>query len=189
MGKLKKTLGSKEKGATPMVQVESEVSEARPGAWKTMLLPAPDESTVNKHRQVPIAIDEQVVQDVANGGQASEIEDKYSLQRGYVRRVLIRRFGSIEGMKKALTAQCLENAIILNEYAIERKEQIPPAAALMGAKVMIDGAIAIEKSTVDRPSTVDFASLAALGSTLVRLERWVDGTDKTISPAPVVSLT
>lgn len=176
-GKLKKALGV-EKGTAPMQSVPE--SEARPGAWKTMLLPAPVEATVNKNRHVPVALDEQIVRDVADGAKASEIEEKYSVREGYVRSVLVRRFGSIEGMKKALRAQCLENAIALNEYAIQRIDQIQPGQALIGAKIMIDGALALEKSSIDRPTTVDFAALAALGQTLERVEKIVIGKDRTI---------
>lgn len=171
-GKLKKALGV-DAGVAPMSAIPE--SEARPGAWKTMLLPAPAEDKVNKLRHVPTALDDQIVRDVADGAKASEIEEKYAVREGYVRAVLIRRFGSIEGMKKALRAQCLENAIALNEYAIQNIKQIPPGQALVGAKIMIDGALALEKSSIDRPTTVDFAALAALGQTLERVEKVVIG--------------
>ena len=159
-------------------------ADVRPGGWKSFLLPAPNESEVNKQRQVPVLIDEKIVGDVADGKKASEIEDELELPRGYVRRVLIRRFGSVEGMKRALQAQCLENAIALNEYAMERITQIPAGQALVGAKVMIDGALALEKNRAERPTTVDFAALAALGGVLERVEKVVTGTDRTI---PAVS--
>jgi hypothetical protein len=83
-------------------------------------------------------------------------------------------------MKKALQAQCLENAIALGEYAMERIEQIAPSQALAGSKLMIDSALALGKASSERPTTVDFASLAALGATLERLEKVVTGTDRTI---------
>jgi len=178
--KLKKALGiDSADGEAPMKKVVP--ADARLGAWKTELLPAPRESTVNKHRQVPTAVDDQIVADVADGKYAAEIERAYGLRDGYVRSCLVRRFGSIEGMKRALQAQCLENAIALNDYAISRLEQIAPGQALVGAKIMIDGALALEKSRVDRPSTVDFAGLAALGSTLERIEKVITGSDRTVS--------
>ena len=170
--KLKKAL--KVESATPMESL------ARPGAWKTHLLPAPSEGKVRKDRQVPLAIDEAIVTDVANGGKNAEIEEKYHVREGYVRTVLIRRFGSIDGMKKALQGQCLENAIALNEYAIERLEQIPPSQALVGAKIMIDGALALEKSSSDRPIAVDFVALFALGRSLENIEKVVSGSDRTV---------
>lgn len=177
--KLKKTLGLKKgDGQAPMLKLTE--ADARPGAWKTMLLPAPDEKSVNKNRQVPVLVDDQIVDDVANGKYAADIEKAYGLRDGYVRACLVRKFGSIEGMKRACQAQCLENAIALNDYAISRIEQIAPGQALIGAKIMIDGALALEKSRVDRPSTVDFAALAALGESLGRIEKVVMGTDRTI---------
>jgi len=48
---------------------------------------------------------------------------------------------------------------------------------------MIDGALALEKSTTERPSTVDFAALSALGEVLHRVEKKIVGTDRTISPS------
>jgi hypothetical protein len=180
-GKLKKVTGLKKSDAPPMQSIPQ--AAARPGAWRELLQKAPTEETVNKHRHQPLAVDDAIVDAVANGDKASDIEDKLSVPRGYVRRVLIRRFGSIEGMKKALRAQCLENALALNEYAMENIAQIPPGQAIVGAKIMIDGALALEKSSVDRPSTVDFASLAALGETLARVEKKITGTDRTVFPA------
>lgn len=181
--KLKKALGVK-KGDTvaPMRKVETE-ADVRPGAWKDYLVPAVREEEVHKGRHVPQLIDDQIVQDVADGKLAADIEKAYTLRAGYVRYVLIRKFGSIEGMKRALQAQCLENAIALNEYAMINVERIAPDRALVGAKIMIEGALALEKSRVDRPTTVDFAALSALGGTLERIEKIVTGTDRTVVPA------
>ena len=175
-----KSVTKVEKFANVMDAVDPQIAAARPGAWKSMLLAAPTDLTARKDRHVPVAIDEQILQDVADGGKSSEIEEKYAVREGYVRAVLIRRFGSREGMKKALAAQCLENAISLNEYAIQHIEKIPPGQALVGAKVMIDGALALEKSLVDRPSTVDFAGLSALGGVLERIEKQITGSDRNV---------
>jgi hypothetical protein len=179
-GKLKKVTGLKKSDAPPMQSIPQ--AAARPGAWRAMLQTAPTEENANKHRHQPLVVDDAIVGAVADGDKASDIEDKLGVPRGYVRRVLIRRFGSIEGMKKALQAQCLENAIALNEYAMENIAQIPPGQAIVGAKIMIDGAIALDKNSVDRPSTVDFASLAALGEILQRVEKKITGSDRTILP-------
>jgi hypothetical protein len=178
--KLKRATGIKKGNGDVMTHVPEAAS--RPGEWRTMLRPAPTDATANKNRHEPLAVDDEIVKRVADGGKASEIEDELHVRRGYVRDVLIRKFGSIEGMKLALRAQCLENAIALNEYAMTKIQQIPPGQALVGAKIMIDGAIALEKSSTERPSTVDFAALAALGQTLERVEKLVTGSDRTISP-------
>lgn len=178
--KLKKATGVK-KGHNVMSALPTQAA-ARPGAWRAYLTAAPTDETANKHRHVPVVIDDAVIQDVADGGKSSEIEEKYSLREGYVRDVLIRRFGSIEGMKKALRAQCFENAIALGEYAMANIEKIPPGQALVGAKIMIDGGLALEKSNVDLQPTVDFAALHALGGVLERVEKRILGTDRTIVP-------
>lgn len=183
-GKLKKASGLKKGDGDVMTHIPQ--AAARPGEWKTMLRSAETDATVNKHRQVPLAIDDEIVKRVADGGKASEIEDELAVRKGYVRDVLVRQFGSVEGMKLALRAQCFENAIVLNEYAMTKLQQIPPGQALVGAKIMIDGALALEKSSTERPSTVDFAALAALGQTLERVEKLVIGTDRTVSSSPAL---
>lgn len=178
--KLKKALGlPKSDKSAPLKLIETE-ADVRPGAWREELIAAKPESEINKNRHVPALLDDAIVQDVADGKYAAEIERAYGLRDGYVRSVLIRKFGSIEGMKRALQAQCLENAIALNDYAISHIERIAPDRALIGAKVMIDGALALEKSRVDRPSTVDFAALQALGESIGRIEKVIAGTDRTL---------
>lgn len=174
--KLKKALGIKKGDTEPPMRKLTE-ADVRPGGWKDHVQPA----KINKNRHVPVLIDDQIVEDVADGKMASEIEATYELREGYVRAVLLRKFGSIEGMKRACQAQCLENAIALNDYAASRLDQIPPDRALVGAKIMIDGALALEKSRVDRPSTVDFAAIVILGQTLERVEKKISGTDRTLS--------
>src|SRR6187399_2755090 len=60
-------------------------SEARPGGWKTMLLK--NKNPEHKQRHEPAIIDEEIVEQVANGVPASQIEDQLETRRGYVRDV------------------------------------------------------------------------------------------------------
>jgi len=152
-------------------------SEARPGAWKSMLKTAKPEAKMNKNHHVPALIQDKIVAEVADGATAKDLETKYGLRDGYVRDALVRKYGSIDGMKKALKAQCFENAIALNTYAMERINLIPPGQALMGVKVMIDSGLALEKSSNERPPSIDFGALTALGSVLERVEKQI-GSDK-----------
>lgn len=149
-------------------------AKARPGLWKKGLKAHPPDAKKNKHLQVPALIEDRIVQHAADGMLNTEIEQKYQLNSGTVRSVLIRRFGGVEQMKKALEAQCLENAIILNEHAAQNVGSIAPGQALVGAKIMIDGALALGKARTDRPATVDFDQLAALGSVLEKVEKRLD---------------
>jgi hypothetical protein len=153
-----------------MSQVTSE-GDVRPGSWRSMLRSPQPESEMNKHNHVPALIQDKIVGEVADGARAKDIEEKYELRDGYVRDTLIRKFGSIEGMKKALKAQCFENAIALNAWAIQNIRSIAPAQALMGAKVMVDAGLALDKSDREVVPTVDFAALAALGDVLERVEK------------------
>lgn len=159
---------------------ELKAADVRPGGWKSMLQPRVAEGKEHKGRHVPAVIDEQIVKDVSNGQTPGDIEQRYALRDGYVRDTLVRKFGSIDAMKRALQLQCLENAIVLNEHAMDKIAAIAPGQALVGAKIMIDGALALEKSRVDKPATIDFEMLAALGGMLERVERRVAGTDRTM---------
>lgn len=172
--KLKKVLGK------DFSMAELKEADVRPGGWKSMLKAPENESDVHKGRHVPVVVDDAIVQDVADGKTDKDMQEKYGVRVGYVRDVLTRRFGSVEGMKKALQAQCLENAIALNEHGARNIASIPAGQAFVGAKVMIDGALALEKSRVGVPTTVDFEALGALGSVLERIEKRVSGTDKTV---------
>jgi hypothetical protein len=166
--KLSKALGGK-------TMKDISEGDARPGEWKQMLNALPDESGMNKHNHVPALIQDKIVEEVADGATARDLEGKYELRDGYVRDVLIRRFGSIEGMKRALKAQCFENAIALNAYAVSRIHTLTARDALMGAKIMIDGGLALDKAMGERPVTVDFEALAALGAVLGRVEKRLTG--------------
>jgi hypothetical protein len=160
-------------------------SDARPGAWKSMLKsPTTSEETINKGNHVPALIQDKIVDEVANGATDAQLKSKYELRDGYVRDVLVRRFGSIEGMKKALKAQCFENAMVLNAYAMENLRMIAPGQALMGSKIMVDAGLALEKSAIDRPSTIDFEALAALGQVLEKVEKRLT-VEVTEIPTPI----
>jgi hypothetical protein len=147
-----------------------EEAKARPGLWKESIQPQNGHGALT----IPETVEDALITSVGDGKSYTELEELYQLNRGTVRQVLIRRFGSIEQMRKALEHQCLENAIVLNEHAFQNVGKISPGQALVGAKIMIDGAIALSKVRQDRPPTVDFDSLAALGSVLDRVEKRLD---------------
>lgn len=168
---LKTVVGANSNFLEPITQTGG--GESRPGEWRSMLVPAVVEKKVHKGRHVPVAVDDAIVEAVANGGKASEIESTFDVRSGYVRSVLLRRFGSVEGMKKALQAQCLENAIALSEHAMSHLDAIPPGQALAGVKLMADTAMILEKGGRASAPTVDFFALAALGETLERVEKQI----------------
>lgn len=151
-------------------------AKARPGAWKE----AVKRQSSSKALTIPEIVEDQIIEDVSNGKNYAELEALYGLNRGTVRSVLIRRFGSVDQMRKALEHQCLENAIILNEHAIQNVKAIAPGQALVGAKIMIDGALALSKNRTDRPATVDFDSLEVLGSVLKRVEKRLNADQVTV---------
>lgn len=147
-------------------------AEARPGEWRKML-------TDNRTRDVPAVLEDEIIEDTANGQTAKDIEDRLGLNQGTVRRVLIRRFGGVEQMKAALEKQCLENAIIFNEHAANNVTKMQPGQAAVAAKIMIDGALALGKSQTNKPATIDFDSFMILGETLDRMEKRLTSAEVT----------
>lgn len=147
-----------------------EEAKARPGMWKEAVRPQGGHGALT----IPEVVEDALIESVADGSTYKQLEELYQLNAGTVRQVLIRRFGSIDQMRKALEHQCLENAIVLNEHAFQNVRAIPPGQALVGAKIMVDAAIALSKQRTDRPPTVDFDSLSALGSVLTRVEKRLD---------------
>lgn len=145
-------------------------AENRPGEWRKML-------QLDSHtRDVPATIEDKIVERTADGIPPDELEDQLGLVRGAVKRVLIRKFGGVEQMKKALELQCLENAIIFGEVAALKSEEMSGAQAAVAQKVAVDGALALGKSRVGKSQTVDFDALQRLGETLGRLEKRLTGS-------------
>ncbi len=155
-------------GDTNMSTLEG--SEARPGAWRKML-------TDKRTRDVPAVLEDKIVEDTADGVTSTELEERLGLNAGTVKRVLARRFGGVAQMKEALKAQCYENAIVFNDHAARNVERMAPGQAAVAAKIMIDGGLALERSHVDSPATIDFEAFQSLGDTLARVERKLTGTD------------
>lgn len=155
-------------------------AKARPGDWRKALKPPPLEDKVNKHTEVPIPIQDAIVQQVADGVPISVIEARFEVSVGYVRSVMLRKFGSLENMKSQLTLMSYENAMAFFGYAASKIDELSPAQAVLAGKLSIDSGLALEKSTQDKPETIDFAGLMMLGQTLARLEKSVAGTDRTL---------
>lgn len=139
-------------------------SEARPGEWRKML-------TEGRTKDVPAVLEDKIVEETADGATAKELEEQLGLNVGTVRRVLSRRFGGVAQMKDALQKQCFENALIFNDHAAAHVEDMAPGQAAVAAKIMIDGGLALEKSTAGKIPTIDFEAFHMLGKTLERVER------------------
>lgn len=133
------------------------------------------EADVNKHTTVPLAIQDKIVEAVVDGALPMAVAAQYEVTRGYVRSVLIRKFGSVEGMKRALSSQSFENAMALQEYGMTRMNEMAPEKAFLSAKLLVDAGLALDKSTQEKPMAYDFATLQKLGETLDKIEKRVEG--------------
>jgi hypothetical protein len=94
------------------------------------------------------------------------VEVKYDLHRGFVDHALRRRFGSPEAAKLALQGFVLENALACQVVAATKITEMSGPQAVMSGAILIDKALALEKSIADRPKTIDFGALASMGKTL-----------------------
>lgn len=106
---------------------------------------------------------------VAGGMAKVNAEEQFGLRRGYVDYALQRRFGSAEAAKKALQGLVLENAIACNVHAAGLVEEMTGPQAVMAGAILIDKALAIERSIVETPRTIDFAAFADLGESLRKI--------------------
>lgn len=139
-------------------------AENRPGEWRKML-------TDGHTPDVPAVIEDKIVDRVADGIPPDELEDELGLTRGAVKRVLVRKFGGVEQMKRALELQSYENAIIFNEVAMKKSSEMSAAQAAVAAKVSVDAGLALGKSRTNKSQTIDFDALSRLGETLERMEK------------------
>lgn len=115
---------------------------------------------------VSLLIEKEAIAEVAAGASPKHVEVKYDLTRGYVDHALKRRYGSPEAAKLALQGLVSENALAcMVKAAIEIPNMSGPQAVMSGA-ILIDKALALEKSIADRPRTIDFGALADMGKTL-----------------------
>lgn len=127
----------------------------------------------DRRATVPLEIEKQAIAEVAAGASPRHVEVKYDISSGYVAHALARRYGSPEAGKLALQGLCTENALAcMVKAAIEIPNMSGPQAVMSGA-ILIDKALALEKSIADRPKVIDFGALAAMGKTLKVLQEIV----------------
>jgi hypothetical protein len=115
---------------------------------------------------VPLGIEKEAICDYAAGASIGEIENKYAISRGYVDYALRRRFGSLEAGKKALMGMIMENALACNVHASAHIEELSAPQAIMSGAILVDKVIALERSIVEAPRTIDFGQLAEMDRTL-----------------------
>jgi hypothetical protein len=115
---------------------------------------------------VQLETEKEAIVEIAAGGSPRRVEVKYDLHRGFVDHALRRRFGSPEAAKLALQGFVLENALACQVVAATKITEMSGPQAVMSGAILIDKALALEKSIADRPKTIDFGALASMGKTL-----------------------
>lgn len=115
---------------------------------------------------VQLETEKEAIVDIAAGGSPRQVEIRYDLHRGFVSHALKRRFGSPEAAKLALQGFVLENALACQVVAAQRIGEMSGPQAVMSGAILIDKALALEKSIAERPKTIDFGALASMGKTL-----------------------
>ncbi len=119
---------------------------------------------------VPLGIEKEAIVEVAAGATPRHVEVKYDLQAGYVQHALRRRFGSSEAAKRALQGLVLENALACQVVAAQELHKMSGPQAVMSGAILIDKALALERSISETPKTVDFGALADMAKTLKVLQ-------------------
>lgn len=124
---------------------------------------------------VPLDVEKAAIVEIAAGASPAHVAVKYELHQGYVRHALQRRFGSTEKMKEALRGLVLENALACNVLAATRLHEMSAPQAVMSGAILIDKALALDKSILDTPQVIDFAALADTAKALKVLRQIADG--------------
>lgn len=123
---------------------------------------------------VSLAIEKEAIAEIAGGASPRAVEVKYELQQGYVQHALRRRFGSPDAAKMALQGLVLENGLACMVKAAQEIPNMSGPQAVMSGAILVDKALALEKSIADRPKTIDFGALTQIGQTLQKLRESVN---------------
>ena len=115
---------------------------------------------------VSLNVEKAAIMEVAAGASPARVEVEYHLHQGFVSHALKRRFGSPEAAKLALQGFVLENALACQVVAAQTIHEMSATQAIMGGSILIDKALALEKSIADQPKTINFAALADMAKTL-----------------------
>lgn len=156
------------KGA-PVTKVMGSVGREAEVAMLQKLSETDDRAAVleNGHgATVPLDVEKAAIVAIAAGASPSMVEREFDLHQNYVAYALKRRFGSADAAKKALQGLVLENALACQVHGGAHLTEMSAPQAFMSSAVLIDKALALEKSMEGTVRTVDFGALATIGKTL-----------------------
>jgi len=129
----------------------------------------------NAAASVSLSVEKAAILEVAAGASPRRVEVEYGLHQDYVAHALQRRFGSPEAAKQALQGFVLENALACQVVAAKEIQHMSGPQAVMSGAILIDKALALEKSIADQPKTIDFAALSDMAKTLKVLKEIASG--------------
>lgn len=112
----------------------------------------------------------QVTAMLAGGATPAEIAGTFDITTRYVRLAAARRFGSIAKYKEMLLGLTLENAVACQAVASMKADELTGPQAILGGKLLVETALAIEGSIQNAPKTIDFAAIKRIGETLERVK-------------------
>lgn len=128
-----------------------------------------DDRGPGPNASVTMEVEKQLIVEQLGGKTPNQIAVEYQVHRNYVENALRRRFGSPERAKAALLGLSLENALALQEKVAQSIQEFSGPQAVMSSAILIDKALAIEKSIQETPKTIDFGALRKIGDSLARL--------------------
>lgn len=123
--------------------------------------------------QVPLDVEKAAIVAMAAGASPGAIEQQFDLHKGYVQYALRRRYGSADAAKRALQGLVLENALACQVHGGMLVDTMSAPQAFMSGAILIDKALALEKSMEGTVKTIDFGQLATIGKTLGALKDMV----------------
>lgn len=129
-----------------------------------------DQGSGNASAQVALQVEKQIIADQIGGKSPVQIAKEYGVHRDFVTNALRRRFGSPERAKQAILGLLLENGLALQEVVASKIGEFSGPQAVISSAILVDKALAVERSIAETPKTIDFGALRAIGQTLGRLK-------------------
>lgn len=136
--------------------------------------------------RVPLEVEKAAIVAYASGMTPGEIHAQYDVNVQYVKFALARRFGSSDAAKRALQGLILENAIACQVHGAMKLPEMNAPQAFMSGAILVDKAIALEKSMEGSGKTIDFGQLSEIGRTLKILrEIKIEGEAKQVEKGKI----
>ncbi len=115
---------------------------------------------------VPLETEKAAIVAYAGGASDAQLEAEFALNTRYVKFALRRRFGNVDTAKRALQGLVMENAIACMAHGGSLIGEMSGPQAIMSGAILVDKALALEKSMEGGDRVIDFNALSEMGKTL-----------------------